>query len=102
MNEVKEIDKREKLRVVTSNGLIVAEDLAALSLNARKLLYIAIAQCKKSDTEFYTYSIAPKELAEMWGISRQQIYKTIDETTTELMKIIIKVKIMNFDYGQNL
>ncbi len=92
MNEIKSIDKRDKLRVVTSNGLIIAEDLANLSLNARKLLYVAIAQCQKGDTEFYTYGVAPKELAEMWGISRQQIYKTIDETTTELMKILIKTE----------
>lgn len=92
MNEAKAIDKRENLRVVTSNGLIIAEDLANLSLNARKLFYIAIAQCKKGDNEFYTYSVTPIELAEMWEISRQQIYKTVDKTTTELMKVVIRTE----------
>ena len=90
MEEVRKIDKRESLRVVTSNGLIVAEDLADLSLNARKLFYIAISQCRKKDTEFYKYEVAPTELAEMWGVNRQQIYKTIDKTTTELMKVVIR------------
>jgi plasmid replication initiation protein len=90
MEELKKIDKRDRLRVVTSNGLIVAEDLADLSLNARKLFYVAISQCRKGDTEFYKYKVAPTELAEMWGISRQQIYQTIDKTTTELMKVIIR------------
>lgn len=92
MNEVKAIDKRDNIRVVTSNGLIIAEDLANLSLNARKLFYIAIAQCEKGDKDFYTYSITPIELAKMWQLSRQQIYKTVDKTTTELMKVIIRTE----------
>lgn len=95
MNEVRNIDKRESLRVVTSNGLIVAEDLASLSLNARKLFYVAMAQCKKGDQELYTYRATPIELAEMWGVSRQQIYQTIDKTTTELLKVIIRTEEAN-------
>ena len=50
MNEVKKIDKRESLRIVTDNGLIDAQDLSSLSLNARKLFYVAVSQCKQNDT----------------------------------------------------
>ncbi len=86
---VKKIDKRDSLRVVTANDLVNVADMANLSLNARKLLYIAVAQCKKDDAEFYEYEATPTELAEMWGVSRQDIYQTADSITTELMKIVI-------------
>lgn len=91
MDEVRKIDKRENLKVVTDNSIISAPDLTTLSLNARKLLYIAISQCKISDKEFYDYETTPSELAEMWGISRSNVYHASDQITTELMKIVIKV-----------
>lgn len=87
----KEIDKRENIRVVTSNEFILAEGLSDLSLNARKMLYLALSQCKKGDPEFYEYEITPTELAEIWGISRQRVYQQADEITDELMRLVIKV-----------
>lgn len=87
----KEIDKRESIRVVTSNEFILAEGLAELSLNARKMLYLALSQCRKGDPEFYQYEITPTELAEIWGISRQRVYQQADEITDELMRLVIKV-----------
>lgn len=92
MDEIKKIDKRENVRVVTDNSIIDAGDLSALSGNARKLLYIAISQCRKDDTEFYEYETTPRELAEMWGIDRSNVYRTADAITTELMKMIISVR----------
>lgn len=89
MNNHKKLDKREELRVVTENNLIKAEDLPKLSLNARKLFYIAISQCKKNDTEFYEYETTPTELAEMWGVDNSNVYREADKITTELMKIVI-------------
>lgn len=87
----KEVDKRESLRVVTANEFILAEGIADLSLNARKMLYLALAQCRKSDPEFYEYSISPVELADIWGISRQWVYQQADAITDELMRLVIKV-----------
>ena len=92
MGDTKKIDKRDSLRVVTANDLVNAADLSDLSLNARKLLYVAVAQCRKNDSEFYEYEATPTELAEMWGVSRQDIYQTADSTTTELMKIVITIR----------
>ena len=92
MKETKKVDKRESLRVVTANTMIDAQDLYSLSLNARKLLYLAISQCRKNDSVFYEYEITPLELSEMWGISRQEVYQVVDKITTELMKIVIKLK----------
>ena len=92
MEEVKKIDKRESLKIVTDNNLIDAGDLPALSLNARKLFYIAISQCRKDDDSFYEYVTTPMELAEMWGIDNSNVYREADSITTELMKIVITVK----------
>lgn len=91
MEKLREIDKRENLRVVTDNNVITSKELSTLSLNARKLFYVAISQCRKDDKEFYTYTAKPTDLAEMWGISRQQVYKVADEITDELMKFIINI-----------
>ena len=92
MGSTKKIDKRESLRVVTANDLVNVADLSNLSLNARKILYVAIAQCKKEDAEFYEHETTPGELAEMWGVSRQDVYQAADSTTTELMKIVIAIR----------
>ena len=91
MANTREIDKRESLRVVTDNRIIDAGDLSALSLNARKLLYVAISQCRKGDKAFYTYETTPTELAEMWGVNRQQVYKVAKKICKELMKITIEL-----------
>ena len=90
MNKSKKIDKRESLRVVTSNEFISAKALCGLSLNARKLLYIAISQCQKDDTEFYEYATTPQELAEIWGIDRSNVYRAADAITDELMKLFLR------------
>lgn len=92
MGDSKKIDKREGLRIITSNAVVSAEDLSELSLNARKLFYIAVSQCKKDDSEFYEFETTPAELAEIWDVSTSNIYHIIDKTTTELMKIVITLR----------
>lgn len=89
MNDIRKLDKRESLRVVTDNEVIVSDELSKLSLNARKLLYIAISQCQLHDKEFYEYETTPTELAEMWGISRTNVYREARRITDELMQILI-------------
>lgn len=90
--EVKKIDKRDDIHVVTANQLITADGLSGLSLNARKLFLLAIAQCKQTDTEFYEYETTPTELAEIWGINRSHIYEEAESVGRELMKIVIKIQ----------
>ncbi len=91
METTREIDKRESLRVVTDNSIIDAKDISMLSLDARKLFYVAVSQCKRGDKEFYTYETTPTELAEMWDISRQQVYKIAKKICKELMGITIEL-----------
>ena len=90
MSKSKKLDKQENMRVVTSNDLISARALNSLSLNARKLLYIAISQCRKDDAEFYEYETTPKELAEIWGVDRSNVYRAADDITDELMKLFLR------------
>lgn len=92
MDEIKRLDKRNSLKVVTDNSLVDAKDFSDLSLNARKLFYIAVSQCHKSDKEFYEYQTTPAELAEMWGTDRSNVYREADKITTELMKIVITLR----------
>ncbi len=87
----REVDTRDIIKVVTKNDFIVAKGLEQLSLNARKLLYLAIAQCRKDDTEFYQYSVSPSELADLWGTKRSNVYKQADRITDELMRLFISI-----------
>lgn len=89
MEGSKKIDKRDKLKVVTSNELIDAGDLSKLSLNARKLFYVAVAQCKREDREFYEYETTPGELAELWGLDRSNVYREAGNICRELMQIVL-------------
>lgn len=89
---VRMIDTRESIKTVTSNTFITAEGLSDLSIKARKLLYIAIAQCRKDDTEFYEYSLSVNEFARLMDVDSSNVYKEADTITDELMKGYIAVK----------
>lgn len=88
----KKVDTRDSLRVVTSNNFIVAKDLSELSLNARKLLYLAAAQCRQNDNHFYIFETTLRELSALWGIDSSNLYQEVDKISTELMKIVITVQ----------
>ena len=91
MKTQREIDKRDSLRVVTSNSFITAKGLEKLSLKARKLLYVVTAQCKMNDEQFYEYSISPKEFADLMGIDKSNVYREAYKITSELAKSFIEI-----------
>lgn len=88
---IKKVDRRSTLRTITSNKFITAMGLEKMTLKARKLLYIAAAQCKKNDQEFYTYEITVREFAEMMGIEPEGVYAAADELTDELLRTILRI-----------
>ena len=92
MTELKKQDKQQDLTIVSDNGLIDAQDLPKLSLNARKLFYIAVSQCRMDDQEFYEFETTSAELAEMWGVSRQEVYQVAERICRELMQIVITLR----------
>lgn len=91
MNEIKEMDTRKNLKVVTSNNFITAKGMENISLKARKLLYLTTAQIQLGDTEFFEYKIKASEFAELMGISASHVYEEADKITDELMKLYISV-----------
>lgn len=82
--DIRKVDTRDCIRVVTSNDFLKIEGLCNLKLNSLKLLYLAIAQVKMNDDKFYTCKISTPELAKLWGVSRQRVHKCYDEIITEL------------------
>lgn len=86
----RKINTKDNVRVVTKDEFITAQ--LNLSLKARKLLYLAIAQCRMGDNEFYTYSIDTAEFAKMIGVLPRSVYRRASELSEELMKSFIKVK----------
>lgn len=91
MNEIKEMDTRKNLKVVTSNSFITAKGMENISLKARKLLYLTTAQIQLGDTEFFEYKIKASEFAELMAISASHVYEEADKITDELMKLYISV-----------
>lgn len=92
MEKLKKIDTRESIKTVTSNNFITAKGLEKLSLKARKMLYMAISQCRKDDKEFYTYEISVTEFAQLMNVDESNVYKEADKITNELMVGFIQHK----------
>jgi plasmid replication initiation protein len=90
MEKLKEIKAQEGIRTVTSNNFLKATGLENTSLKARKLLYIAMSQCRIQDKGFYVYSIKVSDFAQLMEISSTHVYEEADSITDELMKGFIK------------
>lgn len=76
--------------VVQANSLIVGKQ--SLSLNAAKIMRTLIMQIKPEDEEFKAYHIDIKELAELFGILPDNLYRDIDKITTEIMRGFVEIK----------
>lgn len=98
----RELNTKESVRTVTSNQFITACGLEGISLKARKLLYIAISQSKKTDTEFYEYEIGVKEFADLMGIAPTHVYQEADVVTDELMRGFVKIQEKIINHGENI
>ena len=83
--EKRKVDTRESLKVVTKNEIFETRGLEKLSLKARKLLYVAISQCKKNDNEFFEYELTVQEFARLMEIAPSNVYAEADKLTDELM-----------------
>lgn len=89
----KNVDVRNGVRVVTSNDFITACGLENITLKARKLLYIAISQCRMTDDEFYEYKMTVKQFSELMEIDPSNVYQEADNITDELMMGFLRVDI---------
>jgi plasmid replication initiation protein len=84
MAEKRELDIRDSVKVVTSNSFITSKGLDKMSLKAKKLLYIAAAQCQKNDDEFYEYKIKITDFARLMDVDESNVYREAFNITGEL------------------
>lgn len=98
MEQKKNTDTRKTVRTVTSNDFITAMGIDEMTLKARKLLYIAISQCKKNDQEFFEYQISAKDFAKLMDIEPEAVYQEADKITDELMKSFIRLEMPDQKY----
>lgn len=98
MEQKKNTDTRKTVRTVTSNDFITAMGIDEMTLKARKLLYIAIFQCKKNDQEFFEYQINAKDFAKLMDIEPDNVYREADKITDELMKSFIRLEMPDQKY----
>ena len=91
MERPNKVDDRASLKTITSNSFITAKGLSSLSLKARKMLYIAISQCRKTDCQFYTFEISAVDFAKLMGITPQAVYQDAKVIARELMKGTLEV-----------
>lgn len=91
MTQRRKINAHESVRVVTKNSFIQGRGMEKASLKATKLLYIAIAQCRQSDTEFYEYGLSVPEFASLMQIEPSNVYQEAEAITDELMQAFIRI-----------
>ena len=91
MTENTTINFDRDLAVVQANKLLRSKQ-DELSLLEAKIIRLAIAQVLKSDADFKTYSCEVKELADFLGISSENIYRDIRNTSQSLMTKTIFIK----------
>lgn len=112
MDKKRKIDVRDSIRVVTSNeflGMKIENETSKelenkkittsgyenLSIKARKLLYLAISQCKKTDKEFFEYELKIEDFAKIMGIGSSNVYKEGKSIAKELMAGVINFEDTN-------
>jgi plasmid replication initiation protein len=88
--------------VVQANELVRSKQ-DDLSLLEAKLVRLAISQVLENDTDFRTYSCNVVDLAKFLGISKDNIYRDIQDLSVNIMKksIFIKEKQPNKKGKQN-
>ncbi len=91
-----EMELNEYSLVVQANELIRSkqEDMTLMEL---KLLKLAISQVAYYDTDFKTYTCKVTELAKLFGVSSQLIYKEVTNTIDRLMRKVITIKDKKLD-----
>ena len=87
----KKMDLRETNVMTVSNGFITAKYDGKMSLNAMKLLRLTLTQCRMTDKDFFEYEVRVPELAQMFKITGDSIYRETDKITTQMLKTLLYV-----------
>lgn len=98
----KEIHRREVTfdmdnYVVMANSMIL-HSASNLTLNEIKLLRFFIMQTEKDDKELFQYTTSVTQLAESLEISKELLYRELEEMTEHLMREVIEIGSRKDDY----
>lgn len=77
--------------VVSANDLIKGKQ--KMTLREAQLLYIAISQVVKEDSDFKTYTTTVPELAAFMGIDENSLYRDLESICTNLLQRVVKIQI---------
>jgi len=85
------VDKAKSSHLITtSNELLVKATWPRLNINEQRIVLYMLALVKKNDADFQTYRISVRELTNILGLKRKDIYDEFDKATDGLMTKIIR------------
>jgi len=74
------------IQIATSNDLLVGAQWPHLAINEQRLVLYMLSMIKRSDKNFQTYRISVRELANVLGLKRKDLYGEFDRAAEGLMQ----------------
>lgn len=93
----RELSTKENIRAVTRNNFVLSGKpkyglgLPDLSTKARKMLYLIIAQDRRSDSGFYEYRVPIEQFAELMEIPRNHAYGIARDVADQLTSLKLEI-----------
>lgn len=92
----KDINRREisydkSHNMVVSNEFIL-NSVSNLTLNEAKLLQLIITQCRKGDTELYTFSLKAKDFAKLLDVDPHDMRRNLRKMTRHIMQEVLEIE----------
>lgn len=78
-------------KVTVRNDFVKADYPREMTATDLKLLRLVIAQCRKSDTEFYEYQFNAVDIAEQFGMDKSNLYREAKKSVKRLFKCDLEV-----------
>lgn len=89
--ESRKLNLNDNVRVNTSVDFIFFfGPFSSMTVKERKIFYIAAAQCKKNDRNFFYYETTALELSNYLGVDVKSMYNTLDKITDSLASKILR------------
>lgn len=87
----REVDYNKDNKLVVSNNYIRAVHPDRMGLNAMKLFRLVITQCRLKDEEFFEYDFKISELAKLFEISSQNLYRDVREMCKNMLQMLLYI-----------
>lgn len=87
----RDADYSEDNKMVVSNSYVRAIHPERMNINAMKLFRLVVTQCRLKDKEFYEYDFRLTDLAASFEISRQNLYRDVQEMCKSMVQMIMYI-----------